>query len=186
MNILLFAALTGCAPDHADVDGDWFAWLAAGSSPTIQEDELSMGDATIFECSGRGWDADTCMFDPGYIGPKMGGFSDSDEFIGGACAQMNDAGNYNPNDGKCDGAYAKDCTAEDVAAFTAECDEIRSLEKNRWIIDDGYYALTGDLDAWRSEALINSEATSNSRSTSIWATIKTSATSGRSTPTSLR
>ena len=95
MNILLFAALTGCAPDHADVDGDWFAWLAAGSSPTIQEDELSMGDATIFECSGRGWDADTCMFDPGYIGPNMGGFSDSDEFIGGACAQMNDAGNYN-------------------------------------------------------------------------------------------
>ena len=157
MNILLFAALTGCAPDHADVDGDWFAWLAAGSSPTIQEDELSMSDATIFECSGRGWDADTCMFDPGYIGPKMGGFSDSDEFIGGACAQMNDAGNYNPNDGKCDGAYAEDCTAEDVAAFTAECDEIRSLEKNRWIIDDGYYALTGDLDAWRSEALINSE-----------------------------
>ena len=75
------------------------------ASPTIQEDELSMGDATIFECSGRGWDADT-MFDPGYIGPKWA--ADSDEFIGGACAQMNDA-NYNPNDGKCDGAYAKDC-----------------------------------------------------------------------------
>ena len=139
MNILLFAALTGCAPDHADVEGDWFAWLAAGSSPTVQEGDLSMGDATIFECSGRGWDPETCMFDPGYIGPTMGGFSDSDEFVGGDCAQMNDAGNYNPNDGKCDGAYAEDCSEEDVEAFAAECDELRSLEKNRWILDDGYY-----------------------------------------------
>ena len=157
MNILLFAALTGCAPDHADVEGDWFAWLAAGSSPTIQEDELSLDDATVFECSGRGWDPTTCDFVPGYIGPTMGGYDDSDQYIGGDCARMNSEGNFDIRQGECDGAYAEDCNEEDIAGFTAECDQLRSLEKNQWVLDDGYYGLKGDLDAWRSEALINSE-----------------------------
>jgi|GEM_PF-1449543 len=157
MNILLFAALTGCAPDHADVEGDWFAWLAQGSSPTVQEDELSLKSATKIECSGRGWDPDTCDYDPGYIGPKFSGFDADDKFIGGSCAQTNSAGNTKPGFGKCDGALEPSCTSEDVDAFAAECDEFRALEKNRWVLDDGYYGLTGDLDAWRSEALINSE-----------------------------
>ena len=158
MNILLFAALTGCAPDHADVEGDWFAWLAAGSSPTVQEDELSLSEATIFECKeGRGWNSETCSFDNTYIGARIGGFSDTDNIIGGACAQMNSEGNYNPLDGECNGAYDDDCNEEDVAAFAAECEQIRSLEKNTWIVEDGYYALSGDIDTWRSEALINSE-----------------------------
>ncbi len=158
MNILLFAALTGCAPDHADVEGDWFAWLAAGSSPTVQEDELSLSGATIFECKeGRGWNSETCSFDNTYIGARIGGFSDTDNIIGGACAQKNSQGNYNPLDGECDGAYDDDCNEEDVAAFAAECEQVRSLEKNTWIVDDGYYALSGDIDPWRSEALINSE-----------------------------
>ena len=45
-----------------------------------------------------------------------------------------------------DGAYDDDCNEEDVAAFAAECEQVRSLEKNTWIVDDGYYALSGDID----------------------------------------
>jgi hypothetical protein len=162
MNFLLLAALTGCAPDDANVEGDWFVWLAAGSSPTVAEGELSLSGAQIFECSGRGWDAEQCMFDPGYIGPTVGGFSPDDEYIGGACARKNDGGesgepNYNPADGPCDGEYAEGCNEEDVAGFAEECEELRNLSYNRWIVEDGYYGLTGDIDAWRSEALINSE-----------------------------
>ena len=157
MNILLFAALTGCAPDHADVQGDWFAWLAAGSSPTVREDELSLDEATVFECSGRGWDADTCMFEPGYIGPTMGGYDENDRFIGGDCARTNSQGTLNPNQGSCNGAYVEDCDETDVAAFAAECEALLGLQKNNWATEDGYFGLRGDLDAWRSEALINSE-----------------------------
>ena len=70
MNLILLAALTGCAPDDANVKGDWFAWLATQSSATVDEGNLSFDDATVFECSGRGWNAETCDFDNGYIGPK--------------------------------------------------------------------------------------------------------------------
>jgi hypothetical protein len=157
MTFLIFAALTGCAPDDANINGDWFVWLAANSSPTVAEDELSLDGASIFECSGRGWDAERCMFDPGYIGPTVGGFSDEDEFIGGACARMNAEGNFNIADGACDGEYADSCTEEDVTSFAEECEQLHGLAYNRWIVEDGYYGLSGQLESWRSEALINSE-----------------------------
>jgi hypothetical protein len=44
-----------------------------------------------------------------------------------------------------------------MAAFAEECASIQTISKNSWIRDDGYYAMSGDVDVWRSEALINSE-----------------------------
>ena len=67
MTLVFLAALTGCAPDDATVKGDWFAWLASQSSATVDERNLSFSGATVFECSGRGWNPDTCDYDNGYI-----------------------------------------------------------------------------------------------------------------------
>lgn len=157
MNLILLAALTGCAPDDATVKGDWFAWLATQSSATVDERNLSFDNATVFECSGRGWDAETCDYEGGYIGPKGKAYSDSDRFIGGACPQTNAAGNLNPEDGPCNRDYIGACGEDDVAGFAAECEELQSLEFNTWITDDGYYGLTGDIKPWRTEALLNAE-----------------------------
>lgn len=157
MNLILLAALTGCAPDDANVKGDWFAWLATQSSATVDEGNLSFDDATVFECSGRGWNAETCDFDIGYIGPKGKGYSDTDRFIGGACPRTNSAGNFNPDDGTCNGDYTSACDEDDIAGFQEECDELRALEFNTWIVDDGYYGLSGDIKPWRTEALLNAE-----------------------------
>ena len=161
MNLLILAALTGCAPDDAKVTGDWFAWLARNSSATVDEDNLKLDGATRFECSGRGWDANECAFDPSYIGPgsdKTGlGYTEGDDTIGGDCPRLNSDGNLNPEAGACNGAYVSGCNEEDIAGFEAECDELRSLEFNDWITDDGYYGLSGDIEPWRSEALITAE-----------------------------
>ena len=157
MTLILLAALTGCAPDDATVGGDWFAWLASQSSATVAEANLSFDNATVFECSGRGWDPETCDYEGGYIGPEGPGYSDSDRFIGGDCPRTNAAGNFNRSDGPCNGDYTSGCDAEDVAGFESECEELRSLEFNTWIVDDGYYGLTGEITPWRTEALLNAE-----------------------------
>ncbi|MEC8192222.1 MAG: hypothetical protein VX127_05810 [Myxococcota bacterium] len=157
MTLVFLAALTGCAPDDATVKGDWFAWLASQSSATVDERNLSFSGATVFECSGRGWNPDTCDYDNGYIGPQGKGYSDSDRFIGGDCPQTNAAGNFNPNDGACNGDYIAACGADDIAGFQAECAELQALEFNTWATDDGYYGLKGDIKPWRTEALLNSE-----------------------------
>ncbi len=225
MNFLLLATLVGCKPDHAEVSGDWFVWLAASSSPTVIDEKLKLtnddkkdisgnafalsqnghilgdelpkafprltdGNATIFECSGRGWDPDTCMFDPGYIGSESGYFDVdndgvandilADHIIGGDCRRTNAEGNFNPDLGKCDGffenldIYNPDlpefdpdnpglpndslrCGTKALEIFELECESFLELKKNTWIQEDGYYGLSGEIDAWRSEALINSE-----------------------------
>ena len=80
MNLLLLTALTGCAPHDATVAGDWFAWLAANSSATVQNEDLDFEDASAFECSGRGWDPELCDFEDGYVGSENG---PSAQFVGG-------------------------------------------------------------------------------------------------------
>jgi hypothetical protein len=185
MNLLILAALTGCAPDDATVKGDWFAWLASNSSATVAEDNLDLGDATRFECAQnldksrkRGWDAETCAFDRDYIGPgakyqagspgpkkSAVGFKEGDNTIGGDCPRLNSEKNFDPDDGACDGAFLDSCNAEDMAGFDDECDKLHKagdftsngIEFNDWITDDGYYGLAGDIQPWRSEALITAE-----------------------------
>ena len=160
MNLLLLTALTGCAPQDATVDGDWFAWLAGNSSATVENEDLPFDSASAFECSGRGWDPELCDFEQGYVGPLYG---PEGKFVGGDCAMTNAAGNFNRADGVCNVSYTSDCNEEALALYEAQCAEIRSvdnggkIENNTWINDDGYYGLTGDIKPWRSEALINSE-----------------------------
>jgi len=154
MNLILLTALTGCAPQDATVTGQWFSWLAANSSATVAEGNLDFADATAFECSGRGWDAELCDFEPGYIGPTSG---PGDQYIGGKCPMTNASGDFNPNNGLCNVSYTSSCNEEDIATFDEQCSELQALEKNTWINDDGYYGLSGPIEPWRSEALINSE-----------------------------
>jgi hypothetical protein len=164
MFALLFASLIGCTPQDATVSGDWFVWLAANSSATIEESALDLGSATVFSCNNAGWDPEECDFDEKYIGPRNG-FSDSDSFIGGDCkrAEGNAAG-------ICDGDFVKHCGATDdlnkdgvvdgadaMFGFAEECDQIDKAEFQTWMRDDGYYGMTGKLKPWRSEAIINSE-----------------------------
>jgi len=163
MTALLLLTLTGCAPQDADVSGDWFVWLSANSSATVSEGELDLKGATVFECR-RGWEAESCDFEDGYIGPRNG-YSGSDNFIGGACRR--EEGN---TAGVCDGAFINNCGAEEdinedgtidgydaIQGFADECEDIQNAEFQTWLRDDGYYGMTGKLDAWRSEAIINSE-----------------------------
>ena len=154
MNLILLTALTGCAPQDATVTGQWFSWLAANSSATVEEDNLDVSGATAFECSGRGWDAETCDFEPGYVGSTNGPGA---QYVGGDCPMTNAAGNFDRSDGPCNVSYTSACNEEDLATYAEQCEELQSLQNNAWINDDGYYGLSGAIEPWRSEALINSE-----------------------------
>ena len=154
MNLILLTALTGCAPQDATVSGQWFSWLAANSSATVEEDNLDFSSATAFECSGRGWDAETCDFEPGYIGSTSGPGA---QYVGGDCPMTNAAGNFNRSDGPCNVSYTSACNEDALATYAEQCGELQSLQNNTWINDDGYYGLSGEIEPWRSEALINAE-----------------------------
>ncbi len=138
MLIALTSLLIGCAPQDATVDAHWFVWLAANSSPTIDENTIDgmLTSATAFECSGRGWSSEDGMWEDGYIGPNNG-LIEAAEYVGGAC---------DPSDGSCD-----------EAALAAQCDDINSAYYHTFLQDDGYYALQGSLEPYRSEAYLNSE-----------------------------
>jgi hypothetical protein len=152
---LLIAALAsttmGCTPQDAIVDGVWFTWMSANTSGTVLEnaldgkgDDESLEDrATIYECSGRGWNSDLDAFDPGYVGPRTEADYDDPRFIGGDC----------PKSG---GSYESYC-ADHVDEMVEECEQINDLDFYPWLQEDGFYALQGSLTPWRTEGLINGE-----------------------------
>ncbi len=153
MPALLIISLLGCAPQDATVEGQWYTWLAANTSAAVIGDELPGVDesATIYECSGRGWDEGNQDFQDGYVGPRTEeDFAEvinnaNDRYIGGDCPR-NSAGSYEP---WCEGA---------VDEMEAECNELRGgLDYHTFLNEDGYYALKGDVAAWRSEAMLNGE-----------------------------
>ena len=123
MIVLLLSSLVGCAPHNAEVSGHWFTWLAANSSATVEESDLSFDNASVFECTGRGWDASTCDWEPGYIGPKSQKDRESGRFVGGACARE-----YRDSTGICDGSYVSGCGEDQIAGFAEECEELAALE----------------------------------------------------------
>jgi hypothetical protein len=145
---LTLAALLigGCTPRDAEVDGNWFVWLAANTSGTVAGDRLPTltDDSTVFECSGRGWDSEAGTWDEGYIGPRIEADYSDDRFIGGACART---------DG---GSYQNFC-ADLVDEMTAECDGVSALDFHLWQQEDGFYGLSGGITGWRTEGLLNSE-----------------------------
>jgi hypothetical protein len=96
----------GCAPQHAELTGTYTAWLAAGSSGTVDEGKLDLSTATKVNCSGTE-------------------VKDFDDFDTSQC-----------NQGGADWFAPQ--------WFT-------------WLDDDGYYVLTDDLVAWRSEAIMTAE-----------------------------
>lgn len=139
MSIAILALLTGCAPQDAEVTAHWFTWLAANSSPTVAEgklDDTFASQATAIECSGRGWDADEDQFDVGYIGPGSI-LAAASEYLGGDC---------DPEDSGCDSS-----------ALAEQCSPINELQYFTFIQEDGYYALSGAVEPYRTEAYINSE-----------------------------
>ena len=166
MIALLFASLIGCAPQDATVSGDWFAWLSAGSSATVAEDNLDLSASTRFSCGGAGWDAETCDWHPNYIGPTSG-YADNDQYIGGDCERAEGS-----VAGICDGEFVNCNSNEDLdgdgdmdsddamAGFAEECRYItgvKAAEFQTWLADDAYYGATGKIEPWRTEAIINSE-----------------------------
>ena len=105
MLALLALTLTGCAPQHAEMTGEWISWLAANSSATVAEGKLDLSEAATIDCLREEGER-------GYIG-------NSDE-------------NF-------------DCAAvEDLEYFTE-------------LQDDGYYVLKGDIEPWRTEAIVHEE-----------------------------
>ena len=136
--MLLALTLIGCAPQDATVDAHWFTWLAANSSPSVDERtiESMLEKSTAFECSGRGWDNDEKEWESGYIGPGNE-FITTAETIGGACSS---------EDSGCD---------ED--ALAAQCEDVNNAYYHTFLQDDGYFAMQGAVEPYRTEAYLNSE-----------------------------
>jgi hypothetical protein len=142
MLVLPLLSLLGCTPQDADVTGEYFVWLAAGSSQTVNEGLVNLDGATHIDCV-RGWNEEEEDWDIGYIGPREGdvkkGGNWSETYIGGDCAPTDD-----------------DCL-EVIDELQAPCDDIDEMLMHQFLQKDGFYAFREDLDPWRSEVVINSE-----------------------------
>jgi len=159
---LVALVLGGCTPHNAVVEGNWFVWLAANTSGTVDEGKLDAleSDATMYECSGRGWDTEKGRFEDGYVGPANEEEYASARFIGGQCPQA-----WNSSSEAYDGDYAPYCDPDStdsevlarVLAREEQCETVDALEFHTWLQDDGFYALTGAMEPWRTEAIITSE-----------------------------
>jgi hypothetical protein len=136
--MMLALSLIGCAPQDAEVTAHWFTWLAANSSPSIDENSIDsmLEEATAFECSGRGWDRDEEEWENGYIGPGNELLTAA-TYIGGDC---------DPDDESCD-----------ADALEAECDDVNNAYFHTYLQEDGYYAMQGSVEPYRTEAYLNSE-----------------------------
>ncbi len=78
----------GCAPEHAEITGTYWAWLAAGSSATVDEEDLDLSGAVQFNCSGievKGFDdfdTSACSNpdDPDWFDPQFFTWLDDDGY----------------------------------------------------------------------------------------------------------
>ncbi|MFT5683918.1 MAG: hypothetical protein ACI8RZ_004850 [Myxococcota bacterium] len=136
--LLALTSLIGCAPQDAEVTAHWFTWLAANSSPSVSENSIDslLETSTAFECSGRGWDRDEGEWEKGYIGPGNE-LLEATTYIGGAC---------DPDDGGCD-----------EGALETQCEDINNAYYHTFLQDDGYYAMQGKVEPYRTDAYLNSE-----------------------------
>jgi hypothetical protein len=155
--LLALSLLTmGCKPMDVAMDGQWWTWLSANSSLVVDEGNIPdlEDNATIIECTGRGWDEEEEEWDPTYIGPKTFDEAKDPRFVGGDpsgwCAR-DDSGDW-------------DSECEEVALATiAECEGsddklgVQEAEFYTFLFEDGQYALQGALEPTRTEALIHGE-----------------------------
>ena len=52
----------------------------------------------------------------------------------------------------------RECTQDMMAKFVADCGPIQETQGSSYFLaEDGYYAMQGDLDAWRTEAILTGE-----------------------------
>jgi hypothetical protein len=142
MLVLPLLSLLGCTQHDADVQGEYFVWLAANSSPAVGQGLVNLDGATHIECV-RGWNEEEGDWDLGYIGPREGEVKEggdwADTYIGGDCAPTDD-----------------DCLAV-IDELQAPCEQIEEMQLHRFLQLDGFYAFREDLDPWRTEVVINSE-----------------------------
>ena len=154
--MFLFTILSACSPQDATIsDGYWLTWIAVNSSNitkneilTFMEDEKSErpeGAPSVhtFECSERGWNRFRNIWEPGYIGPTDG--SNPEDVTGGSCMCGED------------GTPSCEALDETNCPVLAECADIKETEFYTFMKNDGFYLLQQEVDAWRSEALINGE-----------------------------
>lgn len=171
----LLAQAVACAPDDAEIKGSWHVWLAANSSNTVDNDDIEEIDAkaTRFECV-RTWDQTKERWADGYVGPTEDEDWQSSQFVGGPCQANQVAGADTPDDTSDDEYELKNallaededetsymeeyCTQDMMAKYVADCEPIGSATgSSGFLAEDGYYAMQGDLEPWRSEAIITGE-----------------------------
>jgi len=164
-----------CAPDDAEIKGSWHVWLSANSSNTIDNEDIAEIDdvATRFECV-RTFDQEKERWADGYIGPTESDDWTSSQFVGGPCQATvsDDAGTEDdPSDDTYelypglvsdedeDETYLEGyCTQEMMAKFVQDCGPIQETQGSSYFLaEDGYYALQGELDPWRTEAILTGE-----------------------------
>ena len=124
--------LSGCTPHDAEVSGSFHTWLAANSSATVAEGDLSLSasrpQVTILDC----------RFEEG-----------NEELLeDSSCSWNTEEGLENPA-WPADG-FDANFDGQDDAPFT-------SPVSSAWLADDAYYVFQDDLDPWRTEAILTNE-----------------------------
>ena len=144
--VTMALALGGCNPQDAEVEGNFFAWLSTGSSPSVVSGDLdaALKGAVVYECA-KGWNKTDQEWDLGYVGPREGDDLSDPKWIGGAC----------PEDEN--GEFASYC-ADFVEEMDAECERINNKDSTvSWLGEDSFYGMKGELDPWRSWVTLNGE-----------------------------
>lgn len=176
--LVLLPLAVGCAPYDAEVKGSWHLYLAANSSNTVDNDEIENLDdmATRYECV-RTFDEEEGRYADGYIGPDISTNEwESSQFVGNPCQSVVADDGGTPDDSSDDvyellpGLIAdadegeeptyleQTCTQEMMARYYEQCTPIQDTpSSSSFLADDGYYAMKGSIEPWRTEAILTGE-----------------------------
>ena len=116
----------------------------------------------IDNCVSGGWDPINERFLNSYHGAQEAGAHGDSRFIGGSCAYESDE-NGSPvvdDDGRIV-YYDASCTDDTVNEIINECAPMVETRMRHglhdWMTLDGFHALRGTIEPWRTEAIINGE-----------------------------
>lgn len=154
---LSLLAAAGCRPMDVAMDGQYWIWMSANSSLVVDEGTIDglEDNATVIECTGRGWDVEEEEWEPNYIGPRTADEMTDPRFIGGDPTPWCDA-DY-------DGEWDNDDCAAVAEEMIAECQGsddrmgVQEAEFYTFLFEDGQYVLQGDIEPTRTEAYIHGE-----------------------------
>ncbi len=148
-----FEELTSFADFRENVESGVYAEL--GRTASIDPN-------TLYNCVQGGWDPNNGRFLNTYHGPQVAGDHADERYVGGACAyESEDDGSPTIGDDGRVVYYPDSCGDAEVAAIIDECGPMVETRMKHgfhdWMTLDGFHALQGNIEPWRTEAMINGE-----------------------------